>query len=199
VSWILTVLHEHFHQWQQTDTSYGPQTIALGLSGGDRTGMWMLNYPFPYDSAAIQDRFADLSHALVSALDAVDSPHFRQLVKKFIEARDSFQQALSPNDYRYFSFQLWQEGVARYTEYRMAEIAAGDSSSWPSDSLYGKAAVMIRNRILTNLANPDLGSNGRIAFYSVGAAEALLLDRLSPNWHSRYHVERFSLDPYFSE
>jgi hypothetical protein len=197
VSWVLTVLHEHFHQWQQSDSTYGPQTIALGLSGGDKTGMWMLNYPFPYDSASIKTRFAEMSQALGNALDSIDTPGFRGLVEKFVSAREAFKQALAEKDYRYFTFQTWQEGVARYTEYRMAVLASTDVSSPAPDSLYRKAADMIRKKISSNLQNPDLGAKQRVAFYSVGAAEALLLDKIRPDWHNLYMVQRFSLDPYF--
>src|SRR5256885_8586199 len=41
------------------------------------------------------------------------------------------QAALSADDYRYLSFQLWQEGVARYVEYRAAAIAAREYTPSP--------------------------------------------------------------------
>lgn len=48
-SWVLTVVHEHFHQFQTADPAYYPAVEELDLSGGDPTGMWMLNYPFPVE------------------------------------------------------------------------------------------------------------------------------------------------------
>jgi hypothetical protein len=36
-----------------------------------------------------------------------------------------------------------------------------------------------------------------VAFYAVGAAEALLLDRANPGWQQRYLAEKFFLDKYF--
>jgi hypothetical protein len=33
----------------------------------------------------------------------------------------------------------------------------------------------------------------RVAFYTVGAAEAMLLDLADPNWRERYFAEKFSL------
>ncbi len=33
-------------------------------------------------------------------------------------------QQLKPDDYKYFSFQVWQEGIARYTEYKFLEAMA---------------------------------------------------------------------------
>ncbi len=196
-AWILTVLHEHFHQWQQMDSDYGPATISLGLSGGDNTGMWMLNYPFPYDSPVVVQRFNSLCYALGTALDSLDTPGFPTQMHKFDLAREEFRAALSEKDYRYFAFQLWQEGVARYTEYEMALAASKSGSTFIPDSVYLKVATVIRKRISDNLVNLSLARDQRIAFYRVGAAEALLLDRIQANWHNFYKSERFSLDSYF--
>src|SRR5829696_3495722 len=34
-AWVLTLLHEHFHQWQYSHPDYYPGTVRLGLSRGD--------------------------------------------------------------------------------------------------------------------------------------------------------------------
>jgi hypothetical protein len=67
--WVLTVLHEHFHQYQMSDARYYSEVDQLDLSGGDETGAWMLNYPFPYQSAEVADGFAVLSRELALLLD----------------------------------------------------------------------------------------------------------------------------------
>ena len=46
VDWIITMLHEHFHQYQYSQADYQASVNSLELSGGDQSGMWMLNYPF---------------------------------------------------------------------------------------------------------------------------------------------------------
>ena len=46
-------MHEHFHQLQWAQPEYLKAIDDLGLSKGDATGMWMLNYPFPYDDPEI--------------------------------------------------------------------------------------------------------------------------------------------------
>jgi hypothetical protein len=38
-----------------------------------------------------------------------------------------------------------------------------------------------------------------VAFYPVGAAEALLLDAVRPGWHRRYLAEPFDLAAYYAE
>lgn len=44
--WVLTVLHEHFHQLQDSQPGIFAEYDSLGLAHGDQTGMWMLTYPF---------------------------------------------------------------------------------------------------------------------------------------------------------
>ncbi|MEE9270646.1 MAG: hypothetical protein V3V49_10350, partial [Candidatus Krumholzibacteria bacterium] len=58
--WVMTLLHEHFHQWQLSQPGYYDAVAGLGLARGDTTGMWMLNYDFPYDSPEVAAAFSHL-------------------------------------------------------------------------------------------------------------------------------------------
>ena len=201
--WVLTALHEHFHQLQMSRPGYYAAVDSLKLSRGDDTGQWMLNYPFPYDSAAVQRRFSVLTRRLRAALQATGQPGFRQKVAAYLRARRRFRQVLAPDDYRYFSFQLWQEGVARYTEYKLAKLAGQRYT--PSEAFislggytpFTEAAAALRNRILRRLRRLSLAEEERVAFYPVGAGEALLLDHVNPGWHERYWRDKFYLERYF--
>ena len=122
--WVVTLLHEHFHQWQDSQPGFYDEVNALGLARGDQTGMWMLNFPFPYDRPDVSEKFQALCSTLVAALEARGTPEFAKRLDAYLAARRAFQQMLAPDDYKYFSFQLWKEGVARYTEYRIARLAA---------------------------------------------------------------------------
>ena len=122
--WVVIMLHEHFHQLQYSQPGYYDDVNALDLSRGDQTGMWMLNYPFPYDWKEMHEHFSLLSHLLVDALQARTQSDFSVKLSAYLKQRHELEQTLSPDDYRYFSFQLWQEGIARYTEYRIAALAA---------------------------------------------------------------------------
>ncbi len=203
--WVITVLHEHFHQLQYAQPDYYPATEALDLARHDSTGMWMLNYPFPYDSTAVVKPFAALNHAAREALRAVDTPRFTDQLDAFRQARQHLRQILSDADYRYLSFQLWQEGVARYTEYKVATAAAAHYQ--PSAAFralddyepFDEAARAIYDGILNELTDGSLDQNRRVTFYALGAAEALLLDQARPGWHARYFEEKFYLENYFLE
>ena len=71
--WVVTMLHEHFHQLQYSQPGYYDDVNALGLSRGDQGGMWMLNYPFPYDWPEMKEHFSILSKLLADALQAKTS------------------------------------------------------------------------------------------------------------------------------
>ena len=201
--WVVTLLHEHFHQLQYSQPNYYADVNALNLSRGDQTGMWMLNYAFPYDKKEVQDRFANISKLLAEAVEAPKSERAKK-VAAYLHARRDFQQMLNADDYRYFSFQLWQEGIARYTEYHVARLAAlGYKPSkafraLPDFTSFEQTATKIRERIFKQLLTQKLGEAKREVFYPFGAAEGLLLDKVNPRWKARYFVEKFDLRKYFS-
>lgn len=202
--WVVTVLHEHFHQLQTSQPTYYAEVNALNLARGDQTGMWMLNFAFPYRDEKVSGQFSSLSKLLADALRAKKGAEFSSKLERYLQARGAFRQALAPDDYRYFSFQLWQEGIARYTEFRVADMAAkGYRPSREFRALkdytpFREVADAILNRqILATLPAIELDKSERVAFYPFGAAEGLLLDRTNPRWQERYFTEKFYLDGYF--
>jgi hypothetical protein len=200
--WVVTLLHEHFHQLQYSQPSYYQDVNGLNLSRGDQTGMWMLNYAFPYDRKEVQEQFSAVARLLVEALGAGKADRPMRLAA-YLQARRRFQQLLGPDDYRYFSFQLWQEGVARYTEYHAAEFAA--TRFTPSREFralkdftpFGQVASSIHENIVRQLLTQQLGESKRAMFYPFGAAEGLLLDSVNRSWRSRYFVDKFDLSKHY--
>ncbi|HEV8150683.1 MAG TPA: hypothetical protein VGP61_10910, partial [Gemmatimonadales bacterium] len=199
--WVLTLLHEHFHQLQMSEPGYFSAVDSLQLSHGDQSGMWMLNYAFPYDSMPIQQRFRVLANTLATALAVRGTASFAARYAAHVKALASLREALAPGDYRYFEFQLWQEGVARYTEERVAQLAArrqvpGPSfRALPDFTPYEVVAGRLEARMLAEVHAAELARTRRVAFYPLGAATALLLDAARPGWQQRYFQEPFSLDP----
>ena len=201
--WVVTVLHEHLHQLQYSQPGYYDEVNALGLTRGDKTGMWMLNYPFPYDWHELQLLFSQVGRSLAEALEAQPGSDFSIGLATYLEQRRELELTLSPDDYRYVSFQMWQEGIARYTEYRLASLAATrykPTKAFRTLSDYrqfGELAETIKGGILSELTTVNLESSKRVIFYALGAGEALLLDRSNSRWRQRYLVDKFYLDRYF--
>jgi hypothetical protein len=196
--WVITVLHEHFHQLQDSQPNIYAQLNAMNLARGDQTGMWMLNYAFPYERTEVQEQFAKMSKLLAAAIEAPKRTR-AQTVSDYLNERRKFQQMLAADDYKYLSFQFWKEGIARYTEYRLAQMAAKnfrvskEFRALPDYQSFSEVAQTTRERIFRQLERQKLGEAKREVVYSFGAAEGLLLDQINPGWRQRYFVEKFDL------
>jgi len=197
-AWVLTLLHEHFHQWQFSQPDYNDGVSRLGLARGDTTGQWMLDYPFPYDSAPVQRAMRSLAGALVQALEARPETRGRAL-QAVSESRDGLRKLLTADDHRYFEFQLWQEGGARFIQYAVARAAAAtgepsaDFRRLPDYEPYGQAAEDAIRGLRSELEKLDLARQRRVAFYPIGAALALLLDETREDWKQEYTRRPFRL------
>ena len=205
VEWVLSLMHEHFHQLQYTRPWYQARVKKLDLMRGDSTGMWMLNFPFPYDSAPVTAALEHLGQAFAAAVDDPlgdfgPSDPFRRARA----LRDSTRQLVSAADDRYLEFQLWQEGVARYTEYAVAVAAqkaglpSAEFRALPDYEDYAAGAVGELALLHRELADERPAENKRVIVYSLGAATALMLDGAGLKWRKRYFKEPFALEPYFA-
>lgn len=141
-----------------------------------------------------------MAQALAVALGARGSSSFDDDVKAFLAARAAFAKSVRAKDYRYFTFQCWQEGVARYTEIAVARLAADthrQDAQFLSDA---EAAALSQDAdatyasVLQRLQTISLKDGARTNFYAVGAGEALLLDALHPGWRLGYLDPRMDLD-----
>lgn len=200
--WVVTVLHEHFHQLQESQPNFFAEVEALNLSRGDKTGMWMLNYAFPYDSPEVKQQFAVLTRLLVEALETKNQQVFSTKLDAYLKARQRLQNLLSPDDYKYLSFQLWKEGVARYTEIRIAKLAAAnykpskDFRALKDFTSFEVVANQIMSATLKELSTFKIENQKRDLFYPLGGGEGLLLDRVNPKWQSLYFTDKFYLEKY---
>lgn len=201
--WVITLMHEHFHQLQDFQPGFFKETEALNLSGGDQTGMWMLNYPFPYTTPDVSRQVSVLTRLLLEAMDAKTDALFSSKLASYLEARQALKKMLSADEYKYLSFQLWKEGIARYTEDRVARWAA--EKYQPTRAFrelkdfktFAAVADQVRKGTVHELSTLKLEEYKRVAFYPIGAAEGLLLDRANPKWRTRYFAEKFDNDKYF--
>jgi hypothetical protein len=201
-AWVIMLLHEHFHQLQDSQPNIYAQLTALNLAHGDQTGMWMLNYAFPYERADVREQFTKMSDFLAAAIAAPKRTR-AQKVSDYLNERRKFQQLLAADDYKYLSFQFWKEGIARYTEYRVAQMAAKnyrvskEFRALPDYEPFAEVAKKTRERIFRQLETQKLGESKREVVYSFGAAEAFLLDQINPGWRRRYFQEKFDLGKYY--
>jgi len=202
--WIITLLHEHFHQFQYTQKDHYASVASLDLANGDETGMWQLNYPLPYDSLPINSQYSKYTRALSNAVSGINNKDFRKLLTQYTDERKKLIELFKPSDYKYFSFQLLQEGIARYTEYKFLEML---DDYTPSIEVTGLPDFIPFNKFREQFLKLHLGSvtalkfetEKRVCFYDIGLAEGMLLDKLNPQWRSEYFTTRFFLEKYAVE
>ena len=176
--WTRTILHEHFHQWQDSFPNIFTRMRDLDLAGGDTTGMWMLNYAFPYSDPAVVAAFDRASHALAAALDARGKPGFRRALTRHLDARSKLAAAAGAKNWRYAELELWKEGVARWTEIELGE-------RYP-DPAVRASALELERKTRSWLDHPDLAGAGREFVYPFGASEAMLLEACGTSWRRDY-------------
>jgi hypothetical protein len=203
--WLITLMHEHFHQLQDGQPDAYKKVNALGLAHGDQTGMWMLNYAFPYEDVEVGLSYTRLRDLLVAAVEQRDEKKFAEAWRAYLTERKRFMAKLKEDDRKYLNFEIWKEGVARYTQIKCAEEAAKNYQPSPeyqalpdyeSFAAYGERA---RRETLEELKKSDLAKSKRVIVYALGAAEAFLLDRRDPKWRNSYFQHPFTLEPYFEQ
>lgn len=198
--WVGIWLHEHFHQYQMQAPGYQVSAEALGLADeDDQSGQWMVTFDFPFDQPAVQKSFtlaANKLHAVMTRLEKPDEA--RTALRAYLQAKKAFHRTVGSKAARWASFVSWQEGLADAFEITMLEAVGGDPSFYSSAvsaESFGRLAAHHRADMLAKLDNPDLAGDRRLAFYTLGAAEALTLDALVPEWRSAPENSRFDLNP----
>jgi hypothetical protein len=177
-AWLRTILHEHFHQWQWSQPNHYARVDALDLKGGDETGMWMLNFPFPYENERVSRAYSDASRSLADALELRGKPGFVAAFGKYMRARGEFARSVSPREWRYLDFQLWQEGTARWSEIQLGKM-------YP-DAGVSDSASALEKSTLAALRKPNLKEQKRELAYAFGGGEAMLMAACGPQWRAAY-------------
>jgi hypothetical protein len=112
---------------------------------------------------------------------------------------------LDADDYKYAAFQIWQEGIARYTQYKTAEIASRkikpskDFRQLKDFTTFEEEAKRLLAMTLNEMKNINLADQQREVFYPFGAVEGLLLDKVNSKWREKYFTEKFALEKIYPE
>ncbi len=195
--WLQIVVHEHFHQMQYSIPGYYPATLKL-RPANSTDGSWMLNFDFPYSNPEVVSDFKTLGKLLLKATRTKD----KKDILAYLKFKKTMRNRLGEENYKYFEFQAWQEGVARHAQIRALKVMVRNKFSQEFQALPDYEApdnILSREESLISetLANLDLAEKKRAAFYAVGAAEAELLHFLNPSWQSRYFEHLLTLEPLF--
>ena len=193
--WMATVIHEHVHQVQMSRPNYSELTAALDLAEDGDNGMWMINFPFPYDDEKVNSAFDRMAKALVNAANGIlaRASNMDARVEAYVTAKRAFMDRVGERNARYFEFQLWQEGIARYLEYRGArQLAALGATS------LDRVASDLYQGAMNSLRSPGtLAKVDRAAVYMLGLLEGVVLEAIQPSWEGDYFAGPLATTPIF--
>lgn len=197
--WVLTAVHELFHVHQHAVRA----DRVVDPFRGDHASDNELTYPYPFERPSVT---ALMRMEAETVFQAIMSPEFTDIdagrARKLLHhartvAADVFDD---PLDWTYKQWMEWNEGAARYTERRLADLSRDSSRYEPSaafrehfpEAEYGDAWDARYAGMLNPIRFVGEGVKGRVMFYYTGMGKAYLLDRLRPDWHEHYFDE--SLD-----
>lgn len=195
LEWTVTLLHEHFHQLQFSHPDYQSTQKSLNLDKGDQTGMWMLNHPFPYEDERVINKINEMVQNLL-LLHEKKSP--KKVLGQHRQLKMDLRTILGDEHYRYLNLQLWQEGYARFMELSILEywIAQFDQINQDQFNRHELETYLrdYETQILKSLISSPIHEIKRVYFYSLGAAEAMLISKVNPDWKDLYFSELFTTD-----
>ncbi len=207
--WVITACHEMFHVYQATMGSY-KKTASLEIGPRDDS-TWQLRFPFPYTDPEIMKLIHLQGYLLWLASLNTNTAESGYQISTAIEAAQIYKAQLTKGTsgetaYRYSEFQEWNEGVAAYTEFKLAEAAAHDQyEPTPAYQLLFGFQSYQDLWSHTYEARPFLAKHAgraaknRNAFYHLGMAKALALDRVSSAWKEKYFMPGIWLDDLLAE
>lgn len=203
-TWVLKVVHEMFHVLQ---AHRGNVEKAAQLQIGPRDdASWMLDYPFPYKSSDVMRLLHLQGYLMYLAATAAEDADARYQAGTALEAIRVLEALLSheasgDRDYKYALFQEWNEGIALYSEYKVAE-AAGTGEYKPTPAFLALDGALPWSQVWEEsykfriylVKHAGRAARSRTTFYHTGLGKGLVLDRLLPEWKNSYFAPAVWLD-----
>jgi hypothetical protein len=200
--WTIVVLHELFHVYAFNHGEVD-KVESLDIAPGSNDGQWQLTYPFPYTDARVRRAMHVAGHDLYRCIEnSADLAYDASVADEAVRTFGDLVDALFPGtkDRAYMKFVITKEGVARYFEYRIAELAARDYkptseyAALDGADAFSKAWESYYKPMPLQLKHLGNVSQSRGEFYNFGLGVALVLDRIEPGWQKKYFDASVWLD-----
>ncbi len=182
------ILHEMFHAFEALEA---PKRFAAALDS------YKGEPGYPYDDKGFADAWLVEGAALAGALKAQDDLDAIAQARKFIEIRDA-RRGKVRLDVPQLEFEReveWLEGMAEYAEITLYKLAAGRPGPAPGTT-FGTQLPWLLQYDFVRLEKQLGNQKGDLRFYVSGMAQALLLDRLDPDWKEQAALNTFSLEDH---
>jgi hypothetical protein len=190
--YISLALHESFHGYQGMTAPARLIAAEEAMSQGKS---------YPLDDAQFREAWQRDLNLLARAVQSKSETETKELVVQFLAARGARRsaQGLSAALVEFEREREWLEGLAKYTELAIWRLAAGTPGYKPSlapeaDSAFENYRTFeLHWAQEVNQITLALGSEETLFYYS-GMAQAVLLDRLAPDWKARIWREEIGLE-----
>jgi hypothetical protein len=102
--WVLRVIHEMFHVFQNVRSVHKGDDTGLGIHSAE--GSWMLSYPFPYQDTVVMESMHLRGYLLWRTLQEGETDNSFYALGTAVDALSTFRRLLSSrpegdSDYRY--------------------------------------------------------------------------------------------------
>jgi hypothetical protein len=179
---ISAVAHEAFHVFQQ-------RLVPEHLAAAEQ--VHKLGERYWLADQTMGDDWRKEIDLLYQAVEAKSDDEAARLAGAFLDQRQArrARAALSPELVDYERQLEWEEGLAKYVELAIWRAGFEDAgyrpvlSGDPDFKDYQKFPGRLKQEL--SQMKRQAGQEGETRFYYTGMAQALLLDRLNPNWKVR--------------
>lgn len=191
--WLSLAFHEHFHQIQYSQPTYYDSVAQLNTRR-DKGAKWMLNYPFPYQSVKA-NQIIDKMKDLLFNFKTYTSSDWESFYKKQLL---NLNETVGSDNYNYFRFQVWQEGVAQYIEYRALKNLKNYEFSKPFKNLNTyespKKLFEWKKKAFKMGLERELKTAKRNLIYNIGLYEILAKEYFKKDWENDYFKVPLTFD-----
>lgn len=192
-SYTSGLIHEAFHGYQ------GNRSIER-FARAESIARLSNDYPwYLAKNRAGWDKEAEL---LIKAFESENDSEAYQYIREYIIARDDRRRAadLTEEMIEYEKNREWLEGLAKYTELKIGLVADETPDYDPASEIkelgdfnnYSKREKYFRNQL--SEVQRAAGRSGESRFYYGGMLQAMLLDRLNPDWKNEIFDEDIFLE-----
>ncbi len=181
--YISLIAHEAFHAYQGTIAPERVTAAEMALRQAGRA--------YPWENEGLQTAWQEELDLLITAVRTEDAAATAVLAQQFLAQRQQRRQNanLSPAEIDYERQREWLEGLAKYAELDIWRQAANTAVYQPAAALSAdpdfKQYTTFSDRWQQEIA--QIGRTGEEdgRFYYTGLAQAVLLDRLWPEWKAQ--------------
>lgn len=191
--WLTLAFHEHFHQIQYSQPSYY-KAVAMLNPKKKNEAQWMTHFPFPYHDKKANKAVDEMKSLLLNFKNYSE----QKWSEAYTKSLKNLKEAVGQENYKYFRFQVWQEGVSRYIEYKTLKTLENHKFSKSFQNLSSfeepKKLFSWKKKAFKVELQKELKTAKRSLIYSIGLYEILAKEHFKKSWEKDYFSTPLKFD-----